>query len=195
MILMVTIFSDHCVQNLKTTSWSWNCPECMLWRKEEERVWGWSGPTQWSLAASNAPSRLFCLETNTTSLSGDIRWGRRKIHGNKGNLWLETSWIWNWCCQLRGAQTAEWRKVGGEGCNGYLRLSPQFPIKIAMEQKSPKSIQKGAQTSESRKVEREMQRRGSDIRLSPWFPISISTNGRRLEYIGSCHIKYCPNSK
>ena len=59
----------------------------------------------------------------------------------------------------------------------------KFPIKIATEQKSPKSIQKGAQTSESRKVEREMQRRGSDIRLSPWLPISISTNGRRLEYI------------
>ena len=59
----------------------------------------------------------------------------------------------------------------------------QFPIKIATEQKSPKSIQKGAQTLESRKVEREMQRRVLDIRLSPWFPISVSTNGRRLEYI------------
>ena len=50
-------------------------------------------------------------------------------------------------------------------------LSPQFPIEIAKEQKPLKSIPKGAQTPESRKVGRQMQRKGSDIGLPPQFPI------------------------
>ena len=110
--------------------------------KEKKRESGWLGPTQWSLAASNA---LFCLNTNTTSVSVDIVW-RRKIHGNKANLWLETSWIWNWCCRLRADQTPEWRKVGREMQRLDICLSPQFPIFISTNGRRLKKKLPGLET-------------------------------------------------
>ena len=193
---MVTIFSDyaackivHVVDKESERERVWSLYflltlfEKLLWRKKERaRECGWSGPTQWSLATlwfSPHPPSPFCTV--------DIVWSW-KIHGNKGNLWLETSWIWNWCCQLRAAQTPEWRKVG----RGMQRGS-RAPISVShhsfqqrlrtssKEQKPLKSIQKGAQIPESRKVRQGMQRKSSDIGLSKQFPIYISANGRRLE--------------
>ena len=41
----------------------------------------------------------------------------RSIHGNKANLRLESSWIWNRClCGRSAAQTPEARKVGSLRC-------------------------------------------------------------------------------